>query len=76
MEVWQIVLYGGASLLALRTLSGLMMAHKQRLLAGIAAEEERQHREIEAQKRAEKEAAARAASGSHCREPRQPFHPS
>jgi hypothetical protein len=37
----------------LRTLSGLMMAHKQRLLAGIAAEEERQHREIEAQKRAE-----------------------
>lgn len=61
MEVWQILLYGTASVLALRTLTGLMMAHKQRLLAEIAAEEERARRELEAKKKAEKEQAARAA---------------
>lgn len=55
MEVWQIILYGTAALLALKSLSSLMTAHRENLVAEIEAEEE-QRRQEEA--RAQAEAAA------------------
>ena len=55
MEVWQIVLYCIAGLMALRALTVLMTAHKNRLLAEIAAEAERVQREEKARIRREKE---------------------
>lgn len=55
MEVWQIVLYGTAALLALKSLSSLMTAHRGNLVAEIEAEEEQRRLEEE---RAQAEAAA------------------
>ncbi|HEY2251727.1 MAG TPA: hypothetical protein VGH74_11725 [Planctomycetaceae bacterium] len=55
MEVWQIILYGTAALLALKSLSSLMTSHRESLVAQIEAEEE-QRRQEEA--RAQAEAAA------------------
>ena len=55
MEVWQIVLYGTAALLALKSLSSLMTAHRDNLVREFEAEEE-QRRQEEA--RAQAEAAA------------------
>jgi len=67
MEVWQLLLYAFASVLALRCLMALMTAHKQRLQANIAAEQERKRREEQAKAKKEKEkqkkAAASAAKG-------------
>lgn len=61
MEVWQLVLYGAAGTLSLRTLAGLMTAHKQRLLDVFEAEMEQRRREEEARVAEEKEAAAKEA---------------
>ena len=61
MEVWQMALYGTAGVLSLRTLAGLMTAHKQRLLDEHDAMLERIRREEEARKQAEREAAIQAA---------------
>jgi len=55
MEVWQIILYGTAALFALKSLSSLMTAHRDSLVAEMEAEEE-QRRQEEA--RAQAEAAA------------------
>ena len=49
MEVWQIVLYAVAGLLALKSLSTLMTAHRARLLAELAEQEEARLREEQAQ---------------------------
>lgn len=56
MDVWQIILYGTAALLALKSLSSLMTAHRDTVLAEIEAEEEEQRRQEEV--RAQAEAAA------------------
>lgn len=57
MEVWQIVLYGVAALLALKSLAGLMTAHRKTLYREI---EEREEAIREEQARLEAEAAAAA----------------
>ena len=56
MEVWQIVLYGIAALVALRSLSSLMTAYRERLENDLAEQEEARRREEEARARAEKSA--------------------
>ena len=40
MDVWQIVLYGFAALLAVRSLTALMQAHKHRVSREVAAKQE------------------------------------
>ena len=55
MEVWQIVLYGTAALLALKSLSSLMTAHRENLIREIEEQEEERRQE---QTRIEAEAAA------------------
>jgi hypothetical protein len=40
MDVWQIVLYGFAALLAVRSLTALMQAHKDRVTRELAAKQE------------------------------------
>lgn len=57
MEVWQIVLYSVAALLALRSLAGLMTAHRKKLLRAI---EERDEAIRQEQARLDAEAAAAA----------------
>ena len=54
MEVWQIVLYAVAALVALRSLSSMMTAYRERLLQQIAEEEEARQREEQARIKAEK----------------------
>ncbi len=61
MEVWQIVLYGTAALLALKSLAGLMTGHRQRLLGEIAESAEEKRREEQARNKAEKAAARNKA---------------
>ena len=61
MEVWQIVLYGTAALLALKSLAALMTAHRERLVGEIAEREEEKRREELARIRAEKAAARERA---------------
>jgi len=61
MEVWQIVLYGTAALLALRSLAALMTAHRARLLGEIVEKAEEQRREELARAKAEKAAAREKA---------------
>jgi hypothetical protein len=56
MEVWQIVLYGTAALLALKSLSSLMTTHRDNLVNELEAEDE-QRRQEEAQAQAEAAAA-------------------
>jgi len=56
MEVWQIVLYGTAALLALKSLTSLMTAHRDNLVCEFEAEEE-QRRQEEARVQAEAAAA-------------------
>ncbi|MBI3864119.1 MAG: hypothetical protein HY290_19730 [Planctomycetia bacterium] len=57
MEVWQIVLYGVAALLAMRSLGSLMTSHRQRLYRQIEEREEEARLEEE---RLQAEAAALA----------------
>jgi hypothetical protein len=59
MEVWQIVLYGVASLLALKSLTSLMTAHRERLLRQLAENEEEERREAEARAKAARAAEKR-----------------
>lgn len=59
MEVWQIILFGVAALLAVQTLVALMTAHKSRLEAEIAAREEQERREAKKRAKAEAETAAK-----------------
>ena len=61
MEVWQIVLYSFAALLALRSLAGLMTAHRRKL---VRANEERDEalRQEEARLQAEATASAKRKS--------------
>lgn len=61
MEVWQIVLYGTAALLALKSLAALMTAHRARLLGEIVEKAEEQRREELARAKAEKAAAREKA---------------
>ncbi|HLJ11103.1 MAG TPA: hypothetical protein VKU82_07935 [Planctomycetaceae bacterium] len=56
MEVWQIVLYGAAALIALKSFSTLMTGHRERLLREIAEREEEKRREAEARAKAERAA--------------------
>jgi hypothetical protein len=56
MEVWQIVLYAVAALVALRSLTSLMTAYRERLLREIAEQEEAFKREEQARAKAEKAA--------------------
>jgi hypothetical protein len=58
MEVWQIVLYGTAALLALKSLSSLMTAHRDDSIREIEEQEE-QRRQEEARLQAEAAAAAK-----------------
>lgn len=50
MEVWQIALYGGAAILALRCLVGLMTHHKRQFLEQLVEEERRRARAAKKQK--------------------------
>jgi hypothetical protein len=61
MEVWQIVLYGTAALLALKSLSGLMTSHRARLLAEIERRDEEARLEELARVATEKAAARKTA---------------
>ncbi|MFO1022126.1 MAG: hypothetical protein U0903_15755 [Planctomycetales bacterium] len=61
MDVWQIVLYGGAAVLALKCLSGLMVSHKRSYLEQAIEEEKRRAR---AAKKQQKEAAAAPKPGA------------
>lgn len=56
MEVWRIILYAVAALLAIRSLTALMTAHRNRLLW------EQRQREEQEQKAAKKAIARKAAS--------------
>ena len=56
MEVWQIILYSVAALVALRSLAAMMTAYRERLLQDLADQEEARHREAEARMKAEKAA--------------------
>ena len=51
MEVWQFVLYGVASLLALRALASLMIHHKRQYKNRLLAEQEQQRRAERAKSR-------------------------
>jgi hypothetical protein len=55
MDVWQLVLYGTAAWLALKSLLSLMTAHRQNLIREIEEQEEERRQE---QARVEAEAAA------------------
>ena len=59
MEVWQLILFGVAATLAVRTLVTLMTAHKVRLETEIAVREEQERREARKKAKAEAEAAAK-----------------
>jgi hypothetical protein len=52
MEVWQIVLYGVGSLLALKSLTSLMTSHREELLRQLAEKEDEERREAEARAKA------------------------
>ena len=56
MEVWQIVLYGVAALLALKSLSSLMTAHRESMLRENAEKQEEKRRRDEARAKSEKAA--------------------
>jgi hypothetical protein len=62
MEVWQIVLYGVAALLALKSLTSLMTSHRERLLREATAHEEELRRDEQARIKAEKAAARKKAN--------------
>lgn len=63
MDVWQIVLYGGAGLLALRCLSGLMVMHKRAYLEQAVEEEKRRAKAAKKQQKAASSAENSAANG-------------
>ena len=56
MEVWQIILYVVAALVALRSLTSLMTAYRERLLHDLADQEAARQREEQARAKAEKAA--------------------
>lgn len=60
MEVWQILLYGFAAVLALRSLSGLMIRHRDRLNREQALRDEQQEAEQSQPQPAAKSEAQRA----------------
>jgi hypothetical protein len=62
MEVWQIVLYGVAALLALKSLTSLMTSYRDRLVREAAEREEELRREELARIKAEKAAARKKAN--------------
>ena len=57
MEVWQVVLYGMAAFLAIKSLTSLMTIHRDRLLRDINEKAENDRREEQARTKAEKAAA-------------------
>lgn len=61
MEVWQIILYGVAALLALRSLSSLMAVHRSALYRQI---DEREAARVQEEARLQAEAAAAARKKS------------
>ncbi len=65
MEVWQIVLYGTAALLALKSLTSLMTSYREQLLREAAEQEEELRREEQARIKAGKAAARK--KGDHPR---------
>jgi hypothetical protein len=64
MEVWQIVLYGVASLIALKSLTSLMTSYRERLLHQLAEKEEEERHEAEARAKAARAAEKRAGRTS------------
>ena len=56
MEVWQIVLYAVAALVAIRSLTSLMTAYRERLLRETAEQEQAHQRAQQARAKAEKAA--------------------
>lgn len=52
MDVWQVVLYGAAGLLALRCLSSLMVMHKRSYLEQAVEEEKRRAKAARKQQKA------------------------
>jgi hypothetical protein len=64
MEVWQIVLYGVAALLALKSLTSLMTSYRDRLLSEADDREDELRREEQARLKAEKAAARKKANRS------------
>lgn len=64
MEVWQIVLYGTAALLALKSLTSLMTAHRETFAQQLAEKEEEERHNADARARA-----ARAADKKNPRSP-------
>ena len=54
MEVWQIVLYGAAALLALKSLTSLMTAYRDRLTDDLARQEEEERQRKQARLKAER----------------------
>jgi len=61
MEVWQIVLYGVAALLALRSLASLMTVYRERLVREAAEQELEEHKQQQARIRDERAAARKKA---------------
>ena len=61
MEVWQIVLYGVAALLALKSLTALMTTYRERLVREAAELEQEQRKQEQARIRAERAAARNKA---------------
>jgi len=61
MEVWQIILYGMAALLALRSLASLVTAYRERLVREAAEQEQEERRQEQARIRAERAAARKKA---------------
>ncbi len=61
MEVWQIVLYGAAALLALKSLTSLMTSYQERLEREAARREQEEQKQERARARAERAAARRKA---------------
>jgi hypothetical protein len=67
MEVWQVILYGFAAVLALRSLTGLMVRHRMTL-------DRDQAQRDEAQRLEEEQAQAEAASAVKSPAPRRNGH--
>lgn len=62
MDVWRILVFGIATVLALKSLIGLMTIHRQNYLQQVLAEEKRKNRERK--KLAEAQAAAAEEQGN------------
>jgi hypothetical protein len=67
MDVWQVILYGFAAMLALRSLTGLMVRHRMTL-------DREQAQKDEAQRLEEEQAQAEAAAATKNPAPRRNGH--